>query len=232
LYALDSFLSLVAGSAPDAAVILVGNMADREEERKVSFAEAEAFAHARGMTYIEVSARTGTNVSEAFNSLFYPPPTLLWRGSRDGFRAIDFHGRCDGHAPTLTMIEDTRGNIFGGFTPIAWESRFFRGRLSDETMTGFLFSAQNPHGIALQRFGLIDSQQHTAITVSSRTGPWFGEEDLVISDHCDTAPSHARGFGRTYANATSIEGRLLFTGSETFVVKEIEVFECSPPRLQ
>jgi hypothetical protein len=48
---------------------------------------------------------------------------LLWRGSRDGFRADDFHCRCDGHAPTLTLIQDTARNIFGGFTPVEWESR-------------------------------------------------------------------------------------------------------------
>jgi hypothetical protein len=35
------------------------------------------------------------------------PFRLLWRGSRDGFRANPFHGRCDGHANTLTLIEDT-----------------------------------------------------------------------------------------------------------------------------
>jgi hypothetical protein len=43
--------------------------------------------------------------------------TLLWRGSRNGFRARDFHGRRDGHTPTLTLIQDTEGNIFGVFTP-------------------------------------------------------------------------------------------------------------------
>jgi hypothetical protein len=37
---------------------------------------------------------------------------LLWRGSRDGFRAADFHGRCDDHARTLALIQDTKGNIF------------------------------------------------------------------------------------------------------------------------
>jgi hypothetical protein len=42
---------------------------------------------------------------------------LLWRGSRDGFDAHDFHGRRDGHAPTLALTEDTERNIFGGFTP-------------------------------------------------------------------------------------------------------------------
>jgi hypothetical protein len=48
---------------------------------------------------------------------------LLWRGSRDGFLAKEFHGRCDGHANTLLLILDTQGNIFGGFTPVEWESR-------------------------------------------------------------------------------------------------------------
>jgi hypothetical protein len=43
---------------------------------------------------------------------------ILWRGSRDGFAANQFHRRCDGHANALTVILDTKGNIFGGFTPV------------------------------------------------------------------------------------------------------------------
>jgi hypothetical protein len=43
---------------------------------------------------------------------------ILWRGSRDGFKAQEFHRRCDAHANTLTVILDTEGNIFGGFTPL------------------------------------------------------------------------------------------------------------------
>jgi hypothetical protein len=46
---------------------------------------------------------------------------LLWRGSRDGYTAEEFHRRCDGHASTLTLILSTVGNIFGGFTPVEWE---------------------------------------------------------------------------------------------------------------
>jgi hypothetical protein len=30
--------------------------------------------------------------------------TLLYRGTRDGFGAGDFHSRCDGHSNTLTII--------------------------------------------------------------------------------------------------------------------------------
>jgi hypothetical protein len=48
--------------------------------------------------------------------------SLLWRGSRDGFGAFEFHRRCDGHANALTVILDTQGNFFGGFTPMKWES--------------------------------------------------------------------------------------------------------------
>jgi hypothetical protein len=43
---------------------------------------------------------------------------LLWRDSSDVFRACDFHGRCDGHANTLTMILETKLTIFSGFAPV------------------------------------------------------------------------------------------------------------------
>jgi hypothetical protein len=36
---------------------------------------------------------------------------LPWRGSRDGFGGGDFHGRCDGHVSTVTLIEDTGGTF-------------------------------------------------------------------------------------------------------------------------
>jgi hypothetical protein len=42
-----------------------------------------------------------------------PRFNLLWRGSRDGFRATEFH-----RANTLTLIVDTDGNIFCGFTAV------------------------------------------------------------------------------------------------------------------
>jgi hypothetical protein len=58
---------------------------------------------------------------------------LLWRGSRDGFRAKEFHCRCDGHANTLTLIKDTEGNTFGDFTPVEWESRVWNGKDWDES---------------------------------------------------------------------------------------------------
>jgi hypothetical protein len=62
---------------------------------------------------------------------------ILWRGSRDGFKAKEFHVRCDGHVNTLTVILDTNGNIFGGFTPLKWESDDCN-RILDDSRKNFL----------------------------------------------------------------------------------------------
>jgi hypothetical protein len=40
--------------------------------------------------------------------------TLLSRSSCNGFGAGDCHGRSDGHAPTLTLIQDTKGSRSSG----------------------------------------------------------------------------------------------------------------------
>ena len=46
--------------------------------------------------------------------------SLLYRGSRDGFGGHVFHAKCDGKRNTLTIVKSTNGNIFGGFTGLAW----------------------------------------------------------------------------------------------------------------
>ena len=51
---------------PHCSVMLVGNKADMAAERKVSQEEAEAFAKAHELNYIETSAKTGDNIEEAF----------------------------------------------------------------------------------------------------------------------------------------------------------------------
>jgi hypothetical protein len=70
---------------------------------------------------------------------------LLWRGIRDGFGARDFHGRCDGRANILTLIVDTGGNVFGGFTPLQRESRTSNCCKCDDSLKSFIFMLKNLH---------------------------------------------------------------------------------------
>ncbi len=49
--------------------------------------------------------------------------SLLYRGTRDGFAAANFHSKCDAHKNTLTIIKAHRTSyIFGGFTSSDWDS--------------------------------------------------------------------------------------------------------------
>jgi hypothetical protein len=153
---------------------------------------------------------------------------LLWRGSRDGFGASQFHGRCDGHANTLTVILDTEGNIFGGFTPVEWESRKWKGigmncLKADDSEKSFLFTLKNPHNIAPRRFGLKSAKKHQAILCYSEWGPQF--LDIGVLENCDPNTENWTHFGRTYINDTELDGETIFTGLLHFQVKEIEVFE-------
>ena len=47
---------------------------------------------------------------------------VVYRGSRDGFRAEDFHKKCDGRSHTVTIIKNDAGKIFGGYTSVKWTS--------------------------------------------------------------------------------------------------------------
>jgi hypothetical protein len=155
---------------------------------------------------------------------------ILWRGSRDGFSAAEFHSRCDGQGNTLTLVEDTRGFIFGGFTPAKWESGPYHSR-GDESLKSFLFTVKNPMNTQPMRFPLRPDRKDSAIWCYGIRGPGFGGStatkcDLQIRDNSNANDeSAAIGFGSVYTNSTGLDGPTFLTGTKKFTVKEIEVFE-------
>ena len=42
--------------------------------------------------------------------------TLLYRGSRDGWKYADFHSRADGKSPTISLFKVKNGPCIGGYT--------------------------------------------------------------------------------------------------------------------
>ena len=52
--------------------------------------------------------------------------TLIYRGSRDGWLAHDFHAACDGKGPTLVLVlgaaKDGRDFVAGGYAAASWTS--------------------------------------------------------------------------------------------------------------
>jgi hypothetical protein len=151
---------------------------------------------------------------------------LLWRGSRDGFSAVQFHNRCDGHSNTLTIVRDTQGFIFGGFTPVKWESLpFWPWSKGDNTLQSFLFTLKNPHKVSARKFALKNKMKEAAIYCDSQWGPGFCGGFSIIDDCNAQNTSECGAFGTVYMNDTQFESRTFLTGSPTFTVDEIEVFE-------
>ena len=54
--------------------------------------------------------------------------TLLFRGSDDGWKNIDFHPRCDNKGPTICLLKIDSGECIGGFTRTKWSTPPDSGR--------------------------------------------------------------------------------------------------------
>jgi hypothetical protein len=150
--------------------------------------------------------------------------SLLWRGGRDGFGAQEFHRRCNRRANTLTVILDTEGNIFGGFTPVEWDSRRSSYWKADDSQRSFLFTLKNPRNIPARRFALKAEKKWRAIRCDSGWGPRFGYGDISVCDNCNANTDSFASLGSSYTNDTGLDRGIFFTGSRYFQVKEIEVF--------
>jgi len=67
---MEEWLKEIKNYTPDnTPIVLVGNKIDIGEKRAVDRSLAEAFAEKHGLTYLETSAKEGTNVNDAFMSL-------------------------------------------------------------------------------------------------------------------------------------------------------------------
>jgi hypothetical protein len=147
---------------------------------------------------------------------------LLWRGTRDGFRATTFHERCDGHSNTLIVIQDIGGYIFGGFTPIPWGGP--PDWKADSSGRSFLFTLRNPAGTAPIKFPLCKPDR--AIYSHPNYGPILGSNaDIRVVDNCNMNANSYTNLGSSYTNRTGRGSKTVFTGASQFQVKEIDVFE-------
>jgi hypothetical protein len=150
---------------------------------------------------------------------------LLYRGTRDGFGSADFHGKCDGHGNTITLIRTTKDFIFGGYTPLSWDSS--NTNKTDSSHQSFVFTISNPHQIGSRKFGLKPDYAHCAIRAFKNFGPILGYGNTItVDDNCSTTNNNYTNLSG-YVNDVGLDDKVVFTGEQNFTVKEIEVFEIS-----
>jgi hypothetical protein len=152
--------------------------------------------------------------------------TLLYRGSLHGYKASDFHSKCDDISKTLTLIKAAAsGNIFGGYTEATWDGN--NQYKSDKS--AFIFSLVNLENKPI-KVNISNRHEHNAIYTCSAYGPLFGAgHDIVISDNSNTSNDSCSNFGRNYVHQNytfrSEKAKQFLAGSLNFNVEEIEVFQ-------
>lgn len=160
---------------------------------------------------------------------------LLYRGSRDGFRAKNFHEKCNYKGETLTIIQSKEGYIFGGYTEINWDNTSWNkifGIQNNSRREGrgneFVFTLKNPYNIPPCKFNMKREWLGHSICCEVKRGPIFGCNDIRIEDNCNVNYNTFQCFdfkpGEFSFNDTTGKQRLLFTGNYTYLVHEIEVF--------
>jgi hypothetical protein len=95
---------------------------------------------------------------------------------------------------------------------------------ADPSLKSFLFSLKNPHNWPESKFPLKDREKESAIICNACYGPCFSD-NLQVYDNCNTNTGNSSCVGPTCERTTFMDAITILTGSQYFIVKEIEVFE-------
>ena len=143
---------------------------------------------------------------------------LLYRGTRDGFTANNFHQVCDNKGPTLVIVKSNHGKVFGGFTDVAWDST----ETYKNTKNAFLFSVDRK-----KKYDIKPGSENSATYSYTSYGPTFGGgHDIYICDNSNTAGNSYAYFPYSYVCDEQVEptGSSYLAGAYKFTATEIEVY--------
>jgi hypothetical protein len=145
--------------------------------------------------------------------------TLLYRGTRDGFGAANFHSKCDDHNNTLTILKaHGTSYIFGGLTTVTWES----SHQFKADPNAFLFSLTNKDN---QPSKMRQIKTDFSIYCNSGYGPTFGLNDILICNNANTTAGSLSNLGYSYQHPQPSQGQSYLAGSYQFQLSEIEVYQ-------
>lgn len=101
--------------------------------------------------------------------------TLLYKVSRDGCSAWTFHTKCDSQGPTITVIYNTKGTVYGGYTSESWLGAGAEYGAHDEK--AFLFQVRYKGKSVQYKFPIKADKYAYAIACHHSFGPIFGQGD-------------------------------------------------------
>ena len=150
---------------------------------------------------------------------------LLYRGTKDGMTAQNFHNKCDNKGKTICLCLNDKNNIFGGYSSIPWANNG-----GDKTSNDcFLFTLTNIYNTEPTKFKYIKER---SVYHDANYGPIFGGgSDLYFGNNSGNFTlqnSNGSYFPCSYEDTLG-KGKSVFTGdfnnnNQYIKIKEIEVF--------
>ena len=93
--------------------------------------------------------------------------TLLYPVADHGCDPTVFHNNCDNKGPTVTVVCNINGNVYGGYARVSWMSGAGES-VYDSDVFLFLLTGQKPCKLTIQ-------SSEYALTMDTNYGPVFGK---------------------------------------------------------
>jgi len=151
--------------------------------------------------------------------------SMIYQASKDGFRSVDFHSKCDNISDTLTLIKTTKSYIFGGYTMQTWEMNKCYSNCFKSDLNSFLISLLNSQEKAIR---LNVSETSTAIDSFFEYGPSFGKGDIFIANLSNKNVKSSAEPSSSYSlinEKSIIYDSNLLAGEKYFQTSEIETYQ-------
>lgn len=154
--------------------------------------------------------------------------TLLYAITRDRCHPAFFHEKCDGQGPTVTVLYNPQGSVYGGYASASWRSLPARHVSAPGS---FLFQLKYNGAITLNKFELKPDEHEYSVFHSPAYGPTFGRghsNDLrtfIATIHNDDGHFLLNGIlniGVSYDNRGIAADRI---NNGTMAVTELEVYK-------
>jgi len=160
-----------------------------------------------------------------------PHCELLFRASRDGWDAEEFHARCDRQGATLTVIKERdNGYVFGGYADVSWDTNSYIRSPGN----AFLFALTCSQGLGPTKMGLKGDVNDWAMYGFASSGPRFGSKELHLGATLGRDDDSQTWVGRMGVYEIPridesrpmipSDGETILTGANKFRAAEVEVY--------
>ncbi|CDW78645.1 tldc domain-containing protein [Stylonychia lemnae] len=149
---------------------------------------------------------------------------LIFRATRDGFKALNFHQSCDNMGPTISFIMSEHGQVFGGYTSVSWTNPDNKKGVWLKDSEAFLFSLSKNTIHQQYKFPDQALRHHKDVLIAFGRG-----NDIRINDDCNNNRDSLCNLGGTFNPQLDYkwqdqQAQEHLAGSYQFKVIEIEVY--------